>query len=76
MEHTGKRKVNNGLFIRVGWVAQLVEQRTENPSGEGRTPFHSVSPRLTKTAFNPVFMGDSFLWRKIACVCRCGTELG
>jgi len=48
-------------FQWVGWVAQLVEQRTENPSDEGRTPFHSVSLRLTKTAFNPVFIGDSYL---------------
>jgi hypothetical protein len=31
MEHTGKRIAKKCLFSRVGWVAQLVEQRTENP---------------------------------------------
>jgi hypothetical protein len=62
--------------LGIGWVAQLVEQRTENPSGEGRTPFQSVSLRLTKIAFNPVFIGDSHLWCKIARVYRCETELG
>jgi hypothetical protein len=64
------------MACRAGWVAQLVEQRTEKPSGEGRTPFHSVSLRLTKTALNSVLIGDSHLWRKIARVYRCGTELG
>jgi hypothetical protein len=33
-----------------GWADQLVEQRTEKPTGEGRTPFHSVSLHFTKTA--------------------------
>ena len=38
MEHTGKQKVKKCLFIRVGWVAQLVEQRTENPCVGGSIP--------------------------------------
>src|SRR5664279_5612355 len=38
MEHTGKRKVKNCLFTQVGWVAQLVEQRTENPCVGGSIP--------------------------------------
>ena len=38
MEHTGQQRVKQCLFTRVGWVAQLVEQRTENPCVGGSTP--------------------------------------
>ncbi len=50
MEHTGKQKVKKCLFKRVGWVAQLVEQRTENPCVGGSIP----PPATTSTIPNRI----------------------